>query len=416
MPSAVPRRLTSSILRMSAGVELDDQAGDLDPGVVDQDVEAAEAATVVRDRGLPAGVVGDVEVRRSRVAPRRAASATLAPSSSCRSAITTVAPAAASAAAIPSPSPWAPPVTRALRPVRSRSVMGAPCLRWDWWRPCTLRLWTVVKTLLDSLSRMSSGRRVQTGSGRMTDRDRVTHRDRAPAARAPPRRQVRRAPRPAGRVRPADPRRARATPGRACGRSPQNSEFSHGVVHYYFDDKLELIIYCVRYYKAHVRDPVRRGGRRVDDGRRAARPVRRQAGADARATRRRCTASGTTCARQSMFEDAVARRRLDDRPDPRGDDLAGRQPLRRAGRAARRRAGGRRPTRCSTACSSRPCWRTGTAGKSRCRGWPRRSVRSCRSCSPRRPDSPGVRRPGASSTARRTGLTRTRLPGIASPL
>ena len=30
----------------------------------------------------------------------------------------------------------------------------------------------------------------------------------------------------------------------------QNSEFSHGVVHYYFQDKLELIVYCVRYYKA----------------------------------------------------------------------------------------------------------------------------------------------------------------------
>src|SRR3954470_8398673 len=29
-----------------------------------------------------------------------------------------------------------------------------------------------------------------------------------------------------------------------------NSEFSHGVVHYYFDDKFELIVYCVRYYKA----------------------------------------------------------------------------------------------------------------------------------------------------------------------
>jgi TetR/AcrR family transcriptional repressor of bet genes len=28
-----------------------------------------------------------------------------------------------------------------------------------------------------------------------------------------------------------------------------NSEFSHGVVHYYFNDRLELIIYCVRYYK-----------------------------------------------------------------------------------------------------------------------------------------------------------------------
>ena len=29
-----------------------------------------------------------------------------------------------------------------------------------------------------------------------------------------------------------------------------NSTFSHGVVHYYFDDKLELVIYSVRYYKA----------------------------------------------------------------------------------------------------------------------------------------------------------------------
>ena len=29
----------------------------------------------------------------------------------------------------------------------------------------------------------------------------------------------------------------------------QNSEFSHGVVHYYFEDKLELIVYGVRQYK-----------------------------------------------------------------------------------------------------------------------------------------------------------------------
>ena len=28
-----------------------------------------------------------------------------------------------------------------------------------------------------------------------------------------------------------------------------NSPFSHGVVHYYFNDKIELIVYCVRYYK-----------------------------------------------------------------------------------------------------------------------------------------------------------------------
>jgi TetR/AcrR family transcriptional regulator, transcriptional repressor of bet genes len=28
-----------------------------------------------------------------------------------------------------------------------------------------------------------------------------------------------------------------------------NSPFSHGVVHYYFEDKLELVVYSVRYYK-----------------------------------------------------------------------------------------------------------------------------------------------------------------------
>jgi AcrR family transcriptional regulator len=30
----------------------------------------------------------------------------------------------------------------------------------------------------------------------------------------------------------------------------QNSDFSHGVLHYYFADKFELITYCVRQYKA----------------------------------------------------------------------------------------------------------------------------------------------------------------------
>jgi AcrR family transcriptional regulator len=29
----------------------------------------------------------------------------------------------------------------------------------------------------------------------------------------------------------------------------QNSDFSHGVLHYYFEDKLDLISYCVRQYK-----------------------------------------------------------------------------------------------------------------------------------------------------------------------
>ena len=32
----------------------------------------------------------------------------------------------------------------------------------------------------------------------------------------------------------------------------QNSEFSHGVLHYYFRDKVELISYCVRLYKEEL--------------------------------------------------------------------------------------------------------------------------------------------------------------------
>ena len=39
----------------------------------------------------------------------------------------------------------------------------------------------------------------------------------------------------------------------------QNSEFTHGVVHYYFADKIELIVHCVRLYKeqsAHRFDEV----------------------------------------------------------------------------------------------------------------------------------------------------------------
>ena len=31
-----------------------------------------------------------------------------------------------------------------------------------------------------------------------------------------------------------------------------NSEFSHGVLHYYFRDKVDLITYCVREYKAQA--------------------------------------------------------------------------------------------------------------------------------------------------------------------
>ena len=65
MPSEVPSRLTSSWLRTASGVEVDEQAGDLDARVVDQDVQAAELAGRVGDGACPAGVVGDVEVHEA---------------------------------------------------------------------------------------------------------------------------------------------------------------------------------------------------------------------------------------------------------------------------------------------------------------------------------------------------------------
>ncbi len=54
----------------------------------------------------------------------RSSSAADLPRSSLMSPMTTAAPARASARAIPSPSPRAPPVTRALRPVRSYTLIG----------------------------------------------------------------------------------------------------------------------------------------------------------------------------------------------------------------------------------------------------------------------------------------------------
>ena len=114
-----------------------------------------------------------------------------------------------------------------------------------------------------------------------------------------------------------------------------NSEFSHGVVHYYFDDKFELIVYCVRYYKARC---VTRYDAVVADGRQPRRSGRRRSrpswsrppgrGADAPALVRP--------AHPEHVRGQPARRGHDDRQDAGGDDLAGR--LRYAELAGRRPA------------------------------------------------------------------------------
>ncbi len=122
----------------------------------------------------------------------------------------------------------------------------------------------------------------------------------------------------------------------------QNSEFTHGVVHYYFADKVELITHCVRLYKTQcvnrfdeiVLDlPHRR--RSCSSGS----PLRLVETDDDRGVR--CTGSGTTCATQSMFEDAFRDDVLDIDATLQGHDLARGRAVRRAGRrhAPARRAG-----------------------------------------------------------------------------
>ena len=101
----------------------------------------------------------------------------------------------------------------------------------------------------------------------------------------------------------------------------QNSEFTHGVVHYYFADKVELITHCVRLYKTQC---VNRFDEIVLTSRTAAELLERFAA--------RLVETMTTEAplhrlwydlrTQSMFEDAFRDGRARHRRDPAGDDLA----------------------------------------------------------------------------------------------
>ena len=89
-----------------------------------------------------------------------------------------------------------------------------------------------------------------------------------------------------------------------------NSPFSHGVLHYYFADKLELVIYSVTLLQGALRHPLRRGGRGVDHRAGAARRLRGQAGRDDRRRGADAPASGTTCGSRACSTSGSARRSL----------------------------------------------------------------------------------------------------------
>ena len=221
-PSAVPRMFTSSMVRMSFGSTSVIRLVISTPALLTRmsSPPKSEAAAVVAFSQLASSVTS----RCTKPCPSPLSeSATFSPASSCRSAMTTRAPLAARAWAMPSPSPWAPPVTRAVRPVRSRSVMGEllcsasggghnvplaldSCQDFAGHSSRKVRSTVKMSRIRDPLStkvcRMPS----------TTHRHQDASEGRCQGAAASAGRQVRRAPQPARRVGAADARRARLRP------------------------------------------------------------------------------------------------------------------------------------------------------------------------------------------------------------
>ena len=134
----------------------------------------------------------------------------------------------------------------------------------------------------------------------------------------------------------------------------QNSPFSHGVLHYYFSDKVDLITHCVKHYKALC---VQRYDEILSDARTAPellRGLRPGTGRDRRG-RRALHRLWYDMRSQSMFEPAFRLDVLEIDDSLQQHDLADRVALRRTGRPAADRRRTRWPTPCSTGCSSRRC-------------------------------------------------------------
>src|SRR4051812_45528002 len=368
MPSAVPSRLISSILRACAASRSTSRLVISTPALLTRmsrppSWPTASATAVSQPASSETS-------RCTKPCPSPSASATFGPRSSWTSAMTTVAPASARARAIPSPRPWAPPVTRALRPVRSRSGMGlllgcrgsagAPVWRRSQRRPEDL---TTVKTSLDicqeKFGHLSRERPLLPYSDEPT-----TPTDRRPGRRtggchqagaAPARRQARRTTRPARRVRAPNAGRAWLRPHQPARDREQLRVQPRGrALLLRRQARADRLLRAL--LQGPLRDEVRRGGRRLDVRRGAARRVRGQAGRDG-AGRGTDAQPLVRPPEPEHVRGPAARGRDPHRPDASGHDLAHRQPLLRAGRAAARDDPGRgvrRARRAVPAGAARP--------------------------------------------------------------
>ena len=104
----------------------------------------------------------------------------------------------------------------------------------------------------------------------------------------------------------------------------QNSEFTHGVVHYYFADKVELITHCVRLYKTQCVNRFDEIVLTVDGPPRSCSSGSRPSWSTPMTPRRRCTGSGTTCARRACSR-TPSETTCSRSTAPPGDDLARRR-------------------------------------------------------------------------------------------
>src|SRR6478752_6458986 len=321
MPSAVPRKLTSSILRTwSAWISVNRLVISM-PALLTRMSRPPRCSTASPTAFSQPSSLVTSRATKPCSSPRPLATAR--PASSWRSAITTVAPASANARAMPSPSPWAPPVTRALRPDSSNTLMATP-------RDGVTAVTTLTPCLTDvkkNLDACQAGRcaryDVPRDHGRRRRRDRSRHPTHA-------RRQVRRAPDPAGDLGPRHPRRARlrqdvAARDRAELRVLPRRRALLLRRQVRADHPLRALL------QGAVRHEVRQPGRRVHDRRRAAGALRRQAGRDAH-DRGPDAPPLVRPARPGTVRRAVPPRRADDRRHPPGHDRPRRHEVRRARR------------------------------------------------------------------------------------
>src|SRR4051812_24173091 len=314
MPSAVPSTLTSSMRRRSSACASTSSPEISMPALLTRMSKPPSRSIVVATAASQSASL----VTSRWVAWPSTAAAVCAARSSSTSPIITFAPAVASACAMPSPRPRAPPVTSALRPASTPSAIDLS----SGWTAAGPYAWllTVAKRFLDARQDRSASR----AHGH-------------PEREAPP---------PCGQVRgppsrardrgAADPRRARLRAHVAARDRPELALLARcRALLLRRQGRADHLLRAP--VQGRVRAALRHDRRDRGDRRRAGAGLRGRARGDAGRGRRDAPPL-VRPARAGALRGLLPRRCAGDRRHARADDLAGRQPLRRAARRPARDA------------------------------------------------------------------------------